>query len=280
MKSTFQRLNRRRFIRVSAALGVLTGVQHIMPAYAFENTGLQNQQPLRGPRSRIAARLRKQHCRWRRSEKIGPNLSMIAIGMARCSSNSSNTGRRRAPTQCAGTPWVGMVAITTAGEGGGGAEVQALYGRLIAPFWDLQAGLRYGQFSGAGFDRSRGFAVIGLQGLARHRFDLEPALFISQDGDVSARLTAAYDMLLTQRLVLQPRLDFDAAVQSAETFGVGKSANSIGLGLRLRYEITREFAPYIGIDWLRRFGETADFSRRNGARAESIGVVLGVRLWF
>ena len=168
----------------------------------------------------------------------------------------------------------------TSGERGGEAEVQALYGRLIAPFWDFQVGLRYDQFSGAGFDRSRGFAVIGFQGLARYRFELEPALFISQDGDVSARLTATYDMLITQRLILQPRFDFDAAVQSAEKFGVGEGVNSIGLGLRLRYEITREFAPYIGVQWLKRFGETADISRRGGGRADDVAVVFGVRLWF
>lgn len=168
----------------------------------------------------------------------------------------------------------------TGGERGGEAEVQALYSRLIAPFWDLQAGLRYDQFSGAGFDRSRGFAVLGIQGLARYRFELEPALFISQDGDVSARLTATYDILLTQRLILQPRLDFDAAVQSAEKFGVGEGVNSLGLGLRLRFEIRREFAPYVGVHWLSRFGETADIARRGGGRADDLAVVFGVRLWF
>ena len=168
----------------------------------------------------------------------------------------------------------------TSGERGGEAEVQALYGRLIAPFWDFQAGVRYDQFSGVGFDRSRGFAVIGLQGLAPYWFEVEPALFISQDGDVSARLTATYEILLTQRLILQPRLDFDAAMQSVEKFDVGDGINSTGLGLRLRYEIMREFAPYIGVHWLRRFGETADISRRDGGRAEDIAVVFGVRLWF
>ena len=168
----------------------------------------------------------------------------------------------------------------TGGERGGEAEVQALYSRLIAPFWDFQAGLRYDQFSGAGFDRGRTFAVIGLQGLSPYRFELEPALFISQDGDVSARLTATYDLLLTQRLILQPRLDFDAAVPSAEKFGIGEGVNSVGLGLRLRYEFTREFAPYVGVHWLRRFGETADLSRRGGGDVQDIAVVFGVRLWF
>ena len=80
--------------------------------------------------------------------------------------------------------------------------------------------------------------------------------------------------------VLQPRLDLNAAVQSAEKFGVGKGVNNVGLGLRLRYEVRREFAPYIGVDWLRRLGETADISRRGGGRAEDIALVFGVRLWF
>ncbi len=168
----------------------------------------------------------------------------------------------------------------TSGERGGEAEAQLLYGRMIAPFWDFQAGVRYDLFSGAGFDRSRGFAVIGLQGLAPYRFEFEPALFISQDGDLSARLTASYDMLLTQRLVLQPRLELDAALQSAEKFGVGEGFNSVGLGLRLRYEITREFAPYIGVHWLRRFGETADISRRGGGDVDELAFVVGVRLSF
>ena len=170
--------------------------------------------------------------------------------------------------------------VRSANRLGGEAEVQTLYGRLIAPFWDFQVGVRYDEFSGAGFDRSRGFAVIGLQGLAPYRFEVEPALFISQDGDVSARLTTTYEVLLTQRLILQPRLDFDAAVQAAEKFGVGEGINSLGLGLRLRYEIRREFAPYLGVTWLRRFGETADISRSEGGRAEDIAVVVGVRLWF
>lgn len=168
----------------------------------------------------------------------------------------------------------------TSGERGGEAEVQALYGRLIAPFWDFQIGLRYDQFSGTGFDRSRAFALLGLQGLAPYRFEVEPSVFISEDGDVSARLTATYEVLLTQRLILQPRLDFDAALKSAEQFGVGKGVNSVGLGVRLRYEITREFAPYFGVHWLRRFGETADLARSEGGSAEDGAVALGARLWF
>ncbi len=168
----------------------------------------------------------------------------------------------------------------TSGQRAGDAQVQALYGRPIAPFWDVQIGVRYDESSGEGFDRSRGLVVVGFQGLAPYWFELEPALSVSQDGDVSVRFTASYDVLITQRLILQPRLDFDAAVQSVEKFGVGDGVNSTGLGLRLRYEIAREFAPYVGIQWLRRFGEAADIARRDGGRAEDIAVVFGVRLWF
>lgn len=168
----------------------------------------------------------------------------------------------------------------TSGERGGEAEAQALYGRLIAPFWDLQIGVRYDQYSGTGFDRSRSFLVLGLQGLAPYWFDLEPALFVSQEGDVSARLTATYDILLTQRLALQPRFDIDAALQSAEKFGVGEGVNAIGLGLRLRYEVIREVAPYLGIHYLCRMGETADLARTSGDRAREMSLVAGMRFWF
>ena len=109
-------------------------------------------------------------------------------------------------------------------------------------------GLRYDQFSGAGFDRPRGFVVIGLQGLALYRFEVEPALFMSDDGDVSARLTATYEVLLTQQLILQPRLDFDAAVQAAEKFDVGASVNSLGLAaIGLRPNLVRRWdsGPYM-----------------------------------
>ncbi|MES2307698.1 MAG: copper resistance protein B [Verrucomicrobiota bacterium] len=162
----------------------------------------------------------------------------------------------------------------------GETEVQALYSRLITPFWFAQGGVRRDEAWGPGGEQGRTFAVLGLQGLSPYRFDLEPALFISEEGDVSASLTATYDILLTQRLILQPRLDFDAAVQSVEKFGVGEGVNSVGLGLRLRYEIRREFAPYVGVEWLQQFDETAKFSRNNRERTEDLRFVFGVRLWY
>jgi copper resistance protein B len=168
----------------------------------------------------------------------------------------------------------------TSGDSAGEAEVQVLYSRLISPFWDFQAGVRYERLYGTGPDPSRGFAVAGIQGLAPYWFELDFALFLSDDGDVSARLTAEYDLLLTQRLILQPRLEVDVAAQDVPEFGLGKGFNDIELGLRLRYEIRREFAPYIGISWTRQLGDTADITRSEGGDVDNFAVLAGLRLWF
>lgn len=168
----------------------------------------------------------------------------------------------------------------TSKDKNGEAEVQVLYSRLIAPFWDFQAGLRYDKLWGKGPDPSRVFGVIGFEGLAPYWFEVEPAFFVSDRGDVSARLTATYDLLLTQRLILQPRFETNIAAQTVRRFGVGKGFNDVELGLRLRYEIKREFAPYLGINWERKLSDTADIARREGERIGTFAVVLGVRLWF
>jgi copper resistance protein B len=158
--------------------------------------------------------------------------------------------------------------------------VQVLYGRLIAPFFDLQAGLRFDQRLRPGSDPARVYAVLGLQGLAPYRFDIEPTLFISHKGKVSGRLTAAYDVLLTQRLVVQPRLETNVALQKDTDLGSGAGVNDLDLSLRLRYEIRREFAPYVGFTWKESFGETHDLLTREGAHPAHLAFVAGVRLWF
>lgn len=160
------------------------------------------------------------------------------------------------------------------------AEVQVLYGRLIAPFFDVQAGLRFDQRLRPGSDPARVYAVLGLQGLAPYRFDLEPTLFISNKGKVSARLTATYDVLLSQRLVVQPRLETNVAAQQDTDLGIGVGVNDLDLSLRLRYEIRREFAPYLGFTWKESFGETHDLLTREGTHPAHLAVVAGVRLWF
>lgn len=163
---------------------------------------------------------------------------------------------------------------------GGEAEGQLLYSRLIAPFWELQVGFRHQRLYGPGPDRSRSFFALGAEGLAPYWFELEPSLFISDRGDVSARLAATYDLLFTNRLILQPRFEINAAAQDVKKFGIGAGVNNVELGGRLRYEIRREVAPYIGVSWVRKVGETAGISRREGEPVDNFSVVLGVRLWF
>ncbi len=164
--------------------------------------------------------------------------------------------------------------------GGGEVEVQVLYGRLVAPYWDLQIGARVDVRYGGGTERARVLTVLGLEGLAPYWFELEPAVFVSQDGHVSARLTTTYDMFVTQRLIAQPRVEVNAAVQEVSDFGVGQGLNDVNVGLRLRYEVRREYAPYVGAEWLRRFAGTADLARQRGEAVSDVAVVGGVRVWF
>jgi copper resistance protein B len=169
-------------------------------------------------------------------------------------------------------------ALTTEKEGE--MEFQGLYSRAIGPYFDLQAGIRYDFAYNREFNHSRAFGVIGLQGLAPYFFEVDGGLFVSEDGDISASFEAEYDLLFTQRLIGQPRLATKVAVQEVEQWGVGSGFNNVQLGFRLRYEIKREFAPYIGISWTRKLGKTADFSRLEGGEVGTLGLVGGVRIWF
>jgi copper resistance protein B len=166
-----------------------------------------------------------------------------------------------------------------AAEGEGEAEAQALYSRLISPFFEAQVGLRLDTEFGSGDVRARPLLVVGLEGLAPYWFEVEPALFLSAEGDLSARLEGSYDLLVTQRLVLQPEAEVNIALQEVADWGVGSGLNDVELGLRLRYEIEREVAPYVGVSWLNRFGGAADFAEAAGEDASEVLFVFGVRLW-
>lgn len=156
------------------------------------------------------------------------------------------------------------------------AELQALWTRPFARYFDVQAGVRHDFTAGA----DRTFGVIGVQGLAPYWFEVDAALFVSGTGDVSARFEAEYELLLTQRLILQPRTELNFAIQSVDELGIGGGLSTAELGLRLRYEIKRQFAPYIGVSWTRSVGETADFVRAGGEDPGSASLVAGVRTWF
>lgn len=162
------------------------------------------------------------------------------------------------------------------GDGVEGAEVQVLYSRLVGYYWDLQAGIRHDVRP----EPSRSYGVVGLQGLAPGYFELDLNGFVSDEGDFSARLKAEYDLLITQRLILQPKAEINLAAQDVPELGIGQGLNDIELGLRLRYEFAREFAPYIGVTWHRKLGETANLARREGEDVDEVAVLAGVRFWF
>lgn len=162
------------------------------------------------------------------------------------------------------------------GEGVEDAEIQALYSRAIGPYFNLQAGVRHDIMP----NPSRTYATVGFEGLAPYWFEVEGALFLSDKGDLLARIEGYYDQRITQRLVLQPRAELNFAAQDVPETGTGAGLRDVELGLRLRYEVTREFAPYIGASWDRRIGDTARYARLAGENAGATSVVIGVRTWF
>lgn len=156
------------------------------------------------------------------------------------------------------------------------ADVQALYSRAIAPYWDIQAGWRRELEPGA----DRDWAVIGIQGLAPWHFEVDASLFVGESGRTAARVEAEYEFLLTQRWILAPRLELNAHGKDDPERGIGSGLSNIETGLRLRYEFRRQFAPYIGIHHERLFGDTADYAEAEGHGDTETRWVLGLRAWF
>lgn len=154
----------------------------------------------------------------------------------------------------------------------GEAEAQLLYGRLVDPFWDAVVGVRVDRGWGAQ-SSSRQFLAVGLIGLAPYRFELSPTLFVSTRGEISGRLEAAYDVLITQRLIAEPEVELNLSAQQVPAFGITRGLNDYETGLRLRYEFRREFAPYVGVSRSRRSGE------KPGVTAADNRLILGLRLW-
>lgn len=161
------------------------------------------------------------------------------------------------------------------GEPVEGAEVQALWSRAIAPFFDFQAGVRQ-DLTGP----ERTHAVIGIQGLMPYRFEVDAAAFVSTKGDVTARIEGELDQRITQRLILQPRAELALSAQDIPELGIGAGLDRIETGLRLRYEFAREFAPYVGVSQEWRIGDSADYARAAGEDPSVTNYVVGVRFWF
>jgi len=151
------------------------------------------------------------------------------------------------------------------------SENQLVYSRAIAPYWDIQYGI--------GYDKneidSQTWGVVALQGLAPYFFETRGALLIGNRGNLGLRLEAEYEALLTQKLILTPSFSADLYSKDNPSMGLGKGLSNITTGMRLRYEIKRELAPYIGVEWSKNFGNTADFNALDETYA-----VVGLRVWF
>jgi copper resistance protein B len=165
------------------------------------------------------------------------------------------------------------------GEAPGGdvesAELQGLYSRAVGRYTDIQAGVRY-DFEPNGV----AYAAVGVDTLLPYWFDVEGALFLSEHGDALARLEGSYEFQLTQRLILQPRVEVTLAAQDVPESNLASGFSLAEIGLRLRYDIRREFAPYIGVNFETRFGRTRDLVRASGGEVDDMSIVMGLRAWF
>ncbi|NOX25587.1 MAG: copper resistance protein B [Deltaproteobacteria bacterium] len=157
-----------------------------------------------------------------------------------------------------------------------GAELQALYSRAIAPFWDAQMGWRRDIRPRPG----RNWLTLGVKGLAPYYFDIDAAVFIGESGRAAARLKVEYDILFTQRLILTPEIEANIYAKDDPETATGSGLANIETGLRLRYEIRREFAPYIGLNWNRLYGQSADYAREEGAGVDNVRLLIGLRAWY
>ena len=156
------------------------------------------------------------------------------------------------------------------------AELQALWGHAISPWWDVVSGVRQDFKPGA----AQTWAAFGLQGMALYNFEAEATAFLGEGGQSALRLEGDYDILLTNRLILQPTAELNVYGKNDPQRGLGSGLSNTEAGLRLRYEIRREFAPYLGVTWNRTYGNTADYAREEGEDRSEARLVLGVRLWF
>ncbi len=214
-----------------------------------------------------------------RQEHGGAVHSMVLANLAEYQAGAGGGGYR-----WDGEAWFGgdinRLVVSSEGEGNrrdglDGAELQALYSRALTPYFDLHAGVRQ-DFA----PRGRTYATVGFQGMTPYRFDVQGAVFLSTQGELLGRLEGLYDLRLTQRLMLQPRVELNFAAQDSRATQTGAGLSNAELGLRLRYEIRREFAPYIGVSYDEKIGRTADFARDRGQGAGGVTFVTGARAWF
>lgn len=156
------------------------------------------------------------------------------------------------------------------------ARSELLWGHAVAPYWDTQLGVRYD----SGVDPGRAWLAFAVQGMAPYWFEIDSAVYVSDAGHSALRLSADYELLFSQKLILQPRVEANFYGKSDAARELGAGLSDLTAGLRLRYEIRREFAPYIGVEWVGSYGGTADYLRRGGAATDEMRFVAGLRFWF
>ena len=156
------------------------------------------------------------------------------------------------------------------------ARTELLWGHAVATYWDTQLGVRHD--SGVGPDR--GWLAFGVQGLAPYWFEVEATAYVGNEGRTALRLEAEYELLLTQKLILQPRIETNVYGKRDAARERGSGLSDLAAGIRLRYEIKREFAPYVGIERAAKYGDTADYARAAGEDAKETRLVAGLRFWF
>ncbi len=170
--------------------------------------------------------------------------------------------------------------IRTEGERSRGklqdGDLEAFWNHAVATYWSTQLGARHDFGEGP----QRNWAAFGVQGLAPYWFGLEATGYVGASGRTAARLRADYELLFTQRLILQPELEANLYGKDDPERRIGSGLSDVQFGLRLRYEIRRQFAPYIGVNWVRRIGTTADYARQDGQPVLDRQVAVGVRMWF
>ena len=160
------------------------------------------------------------------------------------------------------------------------ANIEALWGTPVDAWWDVLAGVRHDIANDRRGHQSQDWLAIGVQGLAPYKFEVQATAYLGERGQSMVQAEVEYELLLTNRLILQPRIEATAYGRSDAARGIGSGLGQLDAGLRLRYEIRREVAPYIGIERAYRFGNTADFARAAGEDAHETRWVAGLRFWF
>tara|TARA_R110002072_G_scaffold13418_7_gene56188 strand:+ start:18773 stop:19636 length:864 start_codon:yes stop_codon:yes gene_type:complete len=157
------------------------------------------------------------------------------------------------------------------------SQTDLLFSRAFAPYWDLQAGVRVDIFDEG---KNRNWLAFGIQGLAPYWFELDVTGYLSSSGRAAITAEVEYELLLTQKLILQPRAEVVMFSKDDLQNGTGSGLSNSSLGLRMRYEFTRQFAPYIGIERVNTYGQTSDLARTEGEATSDTVFLAGLRFWF